>query len=161
MSTSVSTSEFTSVGAHTSGSTVDTQTPLAAPPAPSSARELELEQRVQQLEKTNANLQSQLSSLLAQKSNGAPKDYKAVPLASRPFAEPFVWPTFPVHPTLDDFNYAKRVDDWVHDLAEHFDAETQDMERQVGKCRMCEILNKALKTEGKQSRQDATRAPTA
>ena len=147
MSTSASANE---IAPHTSSSAIGTQIPLAAPPAPSTARELELEQRVQQLEKANADLQNQLT---AQKSNAAPKNYQAVPLSSRPFAEPFLWPTFPVRPTLDDFNYAKRVHNWLIDLEDYFDAETGGMEEQVGECRMCDLAHKALRAASDQLRQ--------
>lgn len=150
MSPSASPIEVPPVGPATSSRAVDTQAPPAAPPAASTARELELEQRVQQLEKANAELQSQLT---AQKSTAAPKDYKAVPLASRPFAEPFIWPTFPIRPTLDDFNYAKRVHNWLNDLEDHFDAETGEMEKQVGECRMCDLAHKALWAASEQLRQ--------
>lgn len=106
--------------------------PTAAPASSSDESQVStLQKRNEELEQRTAELQRQLEIQRAANVKPPPRGYKAVSLTSRPFAEPFLWPTRPLQTTVADLSYAERLQQWALDLQLHMYAEVDYMKSEL------------------------------
>lgn len=60
----------------------------------------------------------------------APDGYRPVPLISRPFTGPYLWPIRPSHATEDDLAYAWELWRWSNSMASHIYDDIKHMKAQ-------------------------------